>query len=118
MTERVPECLTCRHWYRYRERIVGECTISPRPLSHRYRGQFEIREPAGRLRRPAEWIEMYDKKYCASCSYFEMDLGKPHGQWYTCSLHKEYIEDDSQAEKCEDYWKIFTPKPERKEARQ
>jgi hypothetical protein len=42
MTERVPECLTCRHWYRYRERIVGECTISPHPLSHRYRGQCEI----------------------------------------------------------------------------
>ena len=56
-----------------------------------------------------------DKKHCASCSYFEMDLGKPRGQWYTCSLHKEYIVDDSQAENCPYYWKIFTPKPERNE---
>jgi len=33
-------------------------------------------------------------------------------------LHKEYIEDDSQAETCPDFWKIFTPKPERNEVKQ
>ncbi len=58
---------------------------------------------------------MDDKKHCASCSYFDMNLGRPRGQWYACSLHKKYIVDDSHAEKCSDYWKIFTPKPERKE---
>jgi len=58
---------------------------------------------------------MYDKKYCSGCSYFDMDLGRPRGEWYRCSQHREFIVDDSQAEKCEDYWKIFTPKPERKE---
>ena len=57
---------------------------------------------------------MDEKKSCVSCSYSEM---KP-GQWYACSLHKEYIEDDSQAETCPDFWKIFTPKPERKEVEQ
>lgn len=55
---------------------------------------------------------MDEKKSCISCSYLE----KERGQWYACSLHKEYIEDDSQAETCPDFWKIFTPKPERNEA--
>jgi len=54
---------------------------------------------------------MDEKKSCVSCSYFEM----ARGQWCVCSLHKEYIEDDSQAETCPDFWKIFTPKPERAE---
>lgn len=58
---------------------------------------------------------MSNKKYCSSCSYFDMDLGKPLGQWYACSLHKKFIVDDSQAEQCADFWKIFTPKPERNE---
>lgn len=58
---------------------------------------------------------MDEKKSCASCSYFEMDLGSAFGQWYACSLHKEFIENDSQAETCPDFWKIFTPKPERNE---
>ena len=44
-----------------------------------------------------------------------MNLGKPRGEWYACSLHKVYIVDDSQAETCPDFWKIFTPKPERNE---
>lgn len=57
---------------------------------------------------------MDEKKRCASCSYFDMDLGAARGKWYSCSLHKEYIVDDSQAEKCPDFWKIFTPKPERR----
>jgi len=55
---------------------------------------------------------MDEKKSCASCSYFEMNLGKPRGEWYACSLHKVYIVDDSQAETCPDFWKIFTPKPD------
>ena len=55
---------------------------------------------------------MDEKRNCASCSYFDMDLGAARGKWYACSLHKEYIEDDSQAETCPDFWKIFTPKPE------
>ena len=58
---------------------------------------------------------MSDKKFCSGCSYFDMDLGRPRGQWYTCTLHKKVIVDDSQAEQCPDFWKIFTPKPERNE---
>jgi len=58
---------------------------------------------------------MDEKRYCAICSYFDMDLGRPRGHLFACSLHKEYIEDDSQAETCPDFWKIFTPKPERTE---
>ena len=57
---------------------------------------------------------MNEKKHCASCSYFEMDLSRPRWKKYVCSLHKQFIVED-QAEKCADYWKIFTPKPERKE---
>jgi hypothetical protein len=60
---------------------------------------------------------MDDKKHCASCSYFDMDLGRARGQWYICSLHKARIVKD-QAEYCPDFWKIFTPKPERKEVKE
>jgi hypothetical protein len=58
---------------------------------------------------------MDEKRNCASCSYFDMDLGADRGKWYSCSLHKKYIEDGSQAETCPDFWKVFTPKPDRNE---
>ncbi len=45
---------------------------------------------------------MGDKKYCSYCQRSDMDLSRFPPR-YTCTLYKERIKKDEQAERCPDY---------------